>query len=155
MPIYVPPVASIPDTYLPDGATAEITGTSTVGSVLGEYKTHVNVALRYGNGAQIEASGGLPLDFGTEDFISVLLTGNTTFQWAETPQGNARYTVLLEQDGVGGRTVAWPAGIVWPGGVVPVITAAAGALSLVEFTGMLRSSTSTWFLFGEAKLNFS
>lgn len=174
MPIYVPPVSSIPDTYLPDANTAALTGTSTVGGTLDEYKTHVDVvridsnlqgvpverlggfsALRYGNGAQIlEAAGAVDLDLGTEDFLQFQLFGNVTFQWAGVPPGNARYTLLFVQSNAGGYTVTWPAGVLWVSGIAPTIAPGLTTVSIVDLIGLFNPATSAWALYGQARNNY-
>jgi hypothetical protein len=58
------------------------------------------------------------------------LTGTITFPWfsAATP---GKYILVLEQDGVGGRTVSWP-GINWKGSALQP-NAAANSVSVFEF----------------------
>ena len=41
-----------------------------------------------------------------------VLTGNVTFTFS-TPQSGANYKLILKQDGIGSRTVTWPAGVRW------------------------------------------
>jgi hypothetical protein len=43
------------------------------------------------------------------------------------PSNGSRLDLLIAQDSVGGRTITWPAAVIWPGGTDPVLTAAANA----------------------------
>lgn len=52
----------------------------------------------------------------------ITLTGNITSLTLSNPVSGARYLLVLKQDGTGGRTVAWPAAIKWPGAVAPVLS---------------------------------
>lgn len=55
------------------------------------------------------------------------------------PATGAKLDLLFSQDGVGGRTVAWPAAVIWPGGTDPVLTATANAtdwITLVQAGGV-------------------
>jgi hypothetical protein len=49
------------------------------------------------------------------------------------PKAGARYVLRFKQDASGGRTVAWPASVVWSGGIAGVIDTAIDALSLIAF----------------------
>lgn len=51
----------------------------------------------------------------------VLLTDDVTFKFAGFNDG-AKFSVTIRQDGTGGHTVTWPAGIDWPGGTPPTVT---------------------------------
>jgi hypothetical protein len=85
----------------------------------------------------VAASGAattLP-DVPTATLHKVTLTANTTLT-LPTPAAGKSFTVELVQDATGGRTVTWatPSGAIrWPGGTVPVITAAANAIDVVSF----------------------
>ena len=63
------------------------------------------------------------------------LTGNTTFTFSNpAPTGNfCALVVTLTQDGTGGRTVSWPASVVWAGGVTPTMTTAASKTDIFSF----------------------
>lgn len=171
MPISGPSASPFPTAFLPDASSADLVGVST--SDAKPYKTNIRSnreqspisfvqlerltgfsGLRYGSQlAQAQAAGAVQLAFDVDDFLEFELTGNTTFQWSGAPLVHARYAVLLVQDAVGGRTVTWPAGVLWNGGIAPVITPAAGAVSLIEFVGMNNPVTFAWGLYGFARLN--
>lgn len=58
---------------------------------------------------------------------SVTLEGSRTIAFSNVTVGQA-ILIRLIQDGVGGRTVAWPSGIKWPSGNAPTLSSAAGAI---------------------------
>lgn len=60
------------------------------------------------------------------------ISGNRTIVFSNI--GNKRpFTVLIQQDGTGGRTVNWPEGIEWPGGVEPALSTEPNATDLFTF----------------------
>lgn len=61
------------------------------------------------------------------------LTGNCTFTFPTATAGKS-FTLLLRQDGTGGRTVTWPAAVKWPGGTAPTITSTASRQDKYIFT---------------------
>jgi len=61
------------------------------------------------------------------------LTGNCTFTFPTATTGES-FTLLLRQDGTGGRTVTWPANVRWPGGTAPTITSTASRQDKYVFT---------------------
>jgi hypothetical protein len=61
------------------------------------------------------------------------LTGNCTFTFPTAVAGES-FTLLLRQDGTGGRTATWPANARWPGGTAPTITATASRQDKYVFT---------------------
>ena len=59
------------------------------------------------------------------------MTGDiTSFSVSNDTDGGA-YTMRIAQDGTGGRTIAWPAAWLWPGGGPADLTAAANAIDMV------------------------
>ncbi|CAB4136480.1 hypothetical protein UFOVP312_1, partial [uncultured Caudovirales phage] len=68
------------------------------------------------------------------------LTGNCTFTFPALVAGES-FTLLLRQDGTGGRTVTWPAAVRWPGGTAPTITATANQTDKYVFT----SDGTRWY----------
>lgn len=63
---------------------------------------------------------------------AVSLSGNTTFTFT-SPGSTARLQVELTQDGVGSRTVTWPATVKWPGGVAPTLTTTPSGVDIIAF----------------------
>lgn len=62
----------------------------------------------------------------------ITLTANCTLTFPAAAAGKS-FTLVLVQDGTGGRTVTWPAGILWPGGTVPTLTATAAKRDVLSF----------------------
>lgn len=61
------------------------------------------------------------------------LTGNVTSLTLPTsPIGleSGTLTLVLTQDATGGRTIAWPAGVLWPEGIKPQPTSGANSISV-------------------------
>lgn len=64
--------------------------------------------------------------------FSVTLGGNRTLANPTGLVAGATYQWIITQDGVGGRTLAYGALFTWPGGAVPVVGAAIGAVSVIS-----------------------
>ncbi|HMV47620.1 MAG TPA: hypothetical protein PKD31_07700 [Blastocatellia bacterium] len=60
------------------------------------------------------------------------LTGNNTFTFSNGVQGRT-YTLIVIQDGTGGRTVTWPASVKWPGASAPALTSGANKRDIFVF----------------------
>jgi hypothetical protein len=67
--------------------------------------------------------------------FSLVLSGNTTFTFADAPTtGTTGFSLKVTQDGGGsGYTVTWPASVKWPGGTAPQLTATAGKADVFVF----------------------
>jgi hypothetical protein len=52
------------------------------------------------------------------------------------------FTIAVKQDATGGRTITWPSGTKWPGGVAPPATTAANAIDI--WSVMTYDGGSTW-----------
>lgn len=73
----------------------------------------------------------LTLDLTTSNSFKITATSNFT---VSTPTGGVdggTYIVKITQDGVGSRVVTWPATFKWPGGSVPTLSTAPGAVDLL------------------------
>ena len=57
----------------------------------------------------------------------------------------AAMVLELAQDGTGGRLVTWPGSVVWPGGIAPTLSTAAGAVDILTFFS--RDGGTTWYGF--------
>jgi len=63
------------------------------------------------------------------------LTGNVTLTLptpAATPKRSGTITLILTQDGTGGRTITWPASVKWPDGIVQQPASAANSISFIN-----------------------
>ena len=76
-------------------------------------------------------SGTVNIDF-TKGVVRARLTGNTTFAFTSVPAAGTvtAVTLLVVQDGTGGRTVTWPAASDYPGGVIPPATTTVNAVDI-------------------------
>jgi hypothetical protein len=104
--------------------------------------------LRYTQGTATLTAGTLTLDLATGNYFAASLTESvTTVAFANVPAAGQFAPIEIEfaQDGTGGHTVTgWPAGVKWPGGTVPTITAAANAVDVIK--GYTRDGGTTWRL---------
>ena len=76
------------------------------------------------------------VDLTTGNVFFLILNANCAFTFSN-PTGSGTecsFTVILHQDSTGGRTVAWPFVVKWPGGVVPVLTSAANGIDILAFS---------------------
>lgn len=62
----------------------------------------------------------------------ITLTANCTFTFPAAAAGLS-FSLLLQQDATGGRTVTWPAGVRWPAGSAPALSTAANAIDILTF----------------------
>jgi hypothetical protein len=85
-------------------------------------------------------TGTYTLDCVASNFWDLTLTGNTTISPTGVPPATRMWagTIVAKQDATGGRTITWPAGSKYPGGVVPPATTTSNALdiwSLMTYDG--------------------
>lgn len=81
----------------------------------------------------------------TATITSITLTANCTITMPATSQGLS-FTLVVNQDATGGRTITWPGAVKWPGGVAPALTAAGGSIDYITF--MCPNTTWHGFLSG-------
>ena len=94
------------------------------------------------------SSGSLTLDLETGNVFEVTLTEDvTSLVLAHPPAAGlaGSCTLILKQDGVGGRTLAWPGSVRWAEGAPPLVTPAASAIDIYAF--VTRDGGATWFGF--------
>lgn len=174
MPIYIPPVSSLPDP-LPVPGSLSISGLANVGGVDGNYYAPAYLVRNQSGLSFLDVTkldglasvrsdqvvvenivGNVQLDMEMDDFVFFTLAGNVTFVDAGAGVSPARrLCIVLRQDAVGGWTVAWPASVRWSGGVAPVVTAAAGAVSVVELLALQDPVTTNFNLYGSFVLNYT
>lgn len=63
---------------------------------------------------------------------NLTLTGNCTFTFPTATSGE-QFTLFLNQDATGSRTVTWPVSIRWAGGSAPSLTTAASKTDVLSF----------------------
>lgn len=87
------------------------------------------------------------ISWGVGNVQSLTLTSSPTLTFVGG-QAGGQYTLILKQDGTGGRTVTWPASVLWPSGTTPTLTATANAVDSANFvydgTNYLGSFTSSY-----------
>ena len=94
------------------------------------------------------SGGGLTLDLAAGNVFEVTLSGDVTSLALANPPpaGQAgALTLIVRQDGTGGRTLAWPAAVRWAGGQAPAVSAAAQAIDI--YTLITRDGGATWYGF--------
>jgi hypothetical protein len=94
------------------------------------------------------SAGALTLDIETGNVFEVTLTENVmTLILANPPAAGLAGScfLILKQDGIGGRTLAWPHSIRWADGATPHISAAENAIDIFAF--VTRDGGTTWYGF--------
>jgi lysophospholipase L1-like esterase len=81
-------------------------------------------------------------------YQALTLTANCTLTFGSAPAGVCIVRLRLVQDGTGGRTVTWPAGIQWQQSTVPTLSTGPGAIDFIE----LYYNGTTYF--GSASLTY-
>lgn len=71
------------------------------------------------------------LDWNNGNNQLVTLTNNVTFTLSN-PKDGGQYMIIIDS-GMGAFTATWPGSVLWPSGVAPVITIAAGKRDVVKF----------------------
>jgi hypothetical protein len=96
-----------------------------------------NAVLRYGGGREktysATATGGsttIDLTNGNSQVLTLNASTTLTLTGA-TSSTSCTLSLHVVQDGTGGRTITWPAGVKWPGGTAPTLSTAASAHDLV------------------------
>jgi trimeric autotransporter adhesin len=93
-------------------------------------------------------AGTLILDLETGNVFQVTLTQNvTSLILAHPPAANraGSCSLIVRQDGTGGRSLAWNGAIKWPGGTPPAVTSAANAVDVYSL--VTRDGGVTWYGF--------
>lgn len=90
--------------------------------------------------ANAAVTGSYTMDCGAANFFDLTLTGNTTISPSNVPPSTRVWSgsIAAMQDATGGRTITWPAGTKYAGGVAPPATTTANALdiwSLMTYDG--------------------
>lgn len=80
----------------------------------------------------------------------VRLTGNVTFTFSGSTNGEAcSLTLILVQDGTGGRTVTWPGSVDWEAATAPTLSTAANSVDILTFVTVDGGTTWYGFLVGK------
>lgn len=96
--------------------------------------------------ANTATTGTYSLDCGAANFWDLTLTGNTTIAPTNVPPATRMWagTLAAKQDATGGRTITWPTGSKYPGGVAPPATTNANAIDLWSL--MTYDAGTTWIV---------
>lgn len=78
-------------------------------------------------------AGTVAWDTELEVAAILTITGNCTMGAPTRLQVGQTYLLLVQQDGTGGRTMAWNSAFKWPGGTAPVLSTAANAIDIFSF----------------------
>lgn len=92
-------------------------------------------------------SNSLTLDLSQGNIFNVALNANLlTIIISNIPSTshNINFTLILTADG-NGRSVRWPASVVWPGGIAPSITSTNGKIDVFSFSST--NGGTTWYGF--------
>ncbi|MGF1477781.1 MAG: hypothetical protein ACFB6S_19720 [Geminicoccaceae bacterium] len=94
------------------------------------------------------SDGALSLDLETGNVFEAVLTEDlATLSFVNPPAAGraGTATLILKQDGTGGRTVTWPGTVKWSNSSAPALTTTADAIDVLTF--VTRDGGSTWFGF--------
>jgi hypothetical protein len=83
------------------------------------------------------SAGTLTLNIENGNVFIVTLTENVSTISLANPSATGRLcsiTIMLTQDATGSRTVSWPSGVKWPGGVSPTMTTTANRRDIYVLT---------------------
>jgi hypothetical protein len=96
----------------------------------------------------VVSGGAVVLDLESGNVFEVNLTQDVTSLSVVHPPAAGRAgscSLILKQDGTGGRTLTWPASVKWAGGEPPAITSAADAVDVYAL--ITRDGGATWYGF--------
>jgi hypothetical protein len=81
----------------------------------------------------VTGTGTINLDFALGNIQQCTFgAGNATFTFSNIPN-SAHITIVIIQDGTGGRTLTWPGTAKFIGGVAPTLSAGANARDIINF----------------------
>jgi Collagen triple helix repeat (20 copies) len=76
-------------------------------------------------------TGSININVSAHDTFSMTLTGNVTISsFTNLPTNPYTFTIITKQDATGGRSITWPTGTDYAGGIVPPITTTANAVDV-------------------------
>lgn len=156
MPVFVPPVSSVPSEFAPGvmnlvgvgvngaGATALLkSGILNTGGILSSLWS-----LEYNelSSNPTDGGGGVDAAFNIDEFQTWRLTAANVPVSISPIAG--RGTLILIQDAVGGRLVTWPAEVRWAG-AAPALSVAANAVDIFKFIMWFHNTSGVWNYFAE------
>lgn len=102
-------------------------GTTTPQHKLSVVGSIYSVQYNHGN-----SGSSFTIDWNNGNTQHVILTANATITFSNGQPGG-RYTLILKQDSVGGRTVTWPTNVRWADNTAPILTTTANKTDYVGF----------------------
>lgn len=112
-------------TSTPQFARAGLGGAADSSAVLKVVGQYYGLTFDAGNSGTTKT-----LDWNNGNAQILTMTGNCTVTLSN-PKDGARYVLSLLQDGTGGRSMTWPASVLWSNGATPGLTATPGKTDLV------------------------
>lgn len=110
--------------------------------------TGLNITSHYGTITSDTDGSTITFNLSTSDWHTVTLGGNRTLA-VSNPTVGQQFSIILVQDGSGSRTVTWFSTVKWPGGTVPTLSTAAGAIDVFTFK-CVSSGNYYGFVIGQA-----
>lgn len=124
--------------FTPLSATNLSTGVTAVTADVVTFKKAVDTL------TSTSATGATNIDVSAASTYKYTITGNTTFSFTNVGTTACfSFTVITVNDATAGRTIAWPAGVKWAGGVIPPRTTAANAIDFWYFATF--DTGTTWY----------
>jgi hypothetical protein len=70
-----------------------------------------------------DVSATTTLDLGASNYFTAIVSGSSSFVFANPPASTVAAGLILELTNGGDYTVSWPASVQWPSGASPTLTA--------------------------------
>ena len=94
----------------------------------------------------ISPAASITIDCGLSNNFQLLLTTNiTVINFSNVPTGLFTCTLILTQDGTGGKQVTFPSSFKWAGGAAPTVTSTSNKTDIYTF--MTTNQGVSWFAF--------
>ena len=114
----------------------DLGGTALDNSILKNYTERVSTLGNTGTASTINLANG--------NVFTATLTGNCAFTFTTgVTTGAASFTLILTNDGTGGRSIVWPASVKWSNSSIPPRTTTANATDIWSF--FTPDDGTTWY----------
>ena len=123
------------------GNTVHSTGLTVNQINVSGISTLSNVSEKINNLGNTGTSATINLNNG--NFVTATLNESCTFTFTNPASEASSFTLLLTNDGTSGRTITWPASVVWPGGTIPTRTTTANKTDVYVFFTV--NSGTKWY----------
>src|SRR3989344_4083159 len=91
--------------------------------------------LTVGGGSGTNAGASYTVDLeGGNSFNLILNAADCTFTFSNPFSSGTvtTFSLILNQDSTGGRTVTWPSSVIWPGGTTPTLSSVASRFEVFK-----------------------